>query len=337
MKLFVALVVALIATISVSMALDASVPAWLEKMGPGETYTHGETAIETAAVADGTFVPQSLNSKLTFVGTGGVSASIDQTVGTALSGTPVGINRQLLQQDAAAYVYTKKGLAIDAENDASATTLVMNIVKDQNALFSGKVVSTPSEVLVNGIDAPFDKQAGADDPYGGGHNLVWLALTHSPADFTTTYNDDATLTANSETGTVSLRESVKDATVTVSANANAPSGFSVPNEFEIKDGGCVGNGETWTLNSDGTGIDLGRIGDLAPSAVAGSAQLTEAASSISSDVTLQDQQVMIKGNVMNFRTIDGTAGLNGAFANAITSPHSTMDVNLDGNMDFWWE
>ena len=47
MKLFVALVVALIATISVSMALDASVPAWLEKMGPGETYTHGETAIET--------------------------------------------------------------------------------------------------------------------------------------------------------------------------------------------------------------------------------------------------------------------------------------------------
>jgi len=292
-----------------------------------------------------------MNSQLTFV-VDGVYADVDQTVATSILGDPEGVNRQLLEQSAAAYVYqNEEGLTIDSENDDTATTLIMNIVKDQNALFSGKIVSETSSVLETGQDAPFDgtgaadkpnsyNQIGYDDPYSGKHMLAWLDLTGSPAAFITTYNDDATLTANDGTcAEVSLRQSVVDATVTVSANALGEGG--VPNLVQIIKGPgdqvCTGIGETWILNPDGTEENLGKIGDLVPGEWAGSAQLTEAASSISSDVTLTDKEVMILGNICNFRTMDGSAGLEGAFANAITSEDSKMNIDLDGDMDFWWE
>jgi len=347
MKLAIAIAVALLATVSMGMALSAKAPAWLEDMGPGETYTYGDYSTQLATVDEDTFVPQTLNSKLTFTADG-VSADVDQTVSTSIMGTPEGINRQLLEQSAAAYVYQNdEGLTVDSENDDTATTLVMNICKEQNALFSGKIVSNTASELVYGVDAPFDGtgandkpntygQIGLDDAYGGGHGLAWLDLTGEPAAFVTTYNDDATLTANAGTeNEVSLRQSVVDAKVTVSANAVGEGG--VPNLVQIVDPYCVGVGETWVLNPDGSEQNLGKIGDLQPGEWEGSAQLTEAASSIHSDVTLTDKEVMILGDIMNFRTMDGSAGLDGAFANAITSADSKMNIDLDGDMDFWWE
>jgi hypothetical protein len=262
-------------------------------------------------------------------------------------GTPEGINRQLLEQSAAAFVYEKDGLTIDSENDDSATTLVMNIVKDQSALFSGKIVSDISTTLGEGPDAPFDGtgandmigpngQKGYDDYYTGRHNLRWLDLTGNDASFTATFNDQGSLTAtDANEKSVTLRQSVVDAKVTVSAEARDPNMPAIGNVVELMPP-CTGAGELWTLNPDGSTSYL-RDGHLVPSDYEGSAQLTEAAASISSDVTLTDKEVMILGNVMNFRTMDGSAGLEGAFANAITSEDSKMNIDLDGDMDFWWE
>lgn len=345
MKEILAVFVALMATISVGLALTATPPDWLEKMGPNTTYTYGDYSTIRAITENG-FTPQTLNSKLTFA-TNGIAADIDQTAATSIVGTPEGITRQLLGQKASASVAEAPGLKIDAENDGSATTLVMNIAKDQTALFSGKLVSAPIGILEQGVDAPFDGtgpddkpdqngQIGYDDWYGGQHNLSWLDLTGNPAKWTATFDDTASLKAKDANGEdVTLKQAVTDAKVTVTAQATSQS--DVANVVEIIDPNCVGFGELWTLNPDGTTNLIGP-GHINPDDwTGGSAQLTEAAAGMSSALTLTDSQLMVQGNVFDFRTMDGSFGLDGAFADAVLTPGSTINVDLDGDMDAWWE
>lgn len=347
MKKSLAIFVALMAAITGGLALDATPPAWLENMQPGASYTYGESSAIRAAVTDEGFVPQSLNSKLIFT-SGDVSANVDQTAATSIAGTPEGTTRQLLEQTASAYVAQWPTIDVDAEVDGEKTTQIMNIETDQSALFSGKIVSDISETLTRGVDAPFDGtgaadkpngygQVGLDDQYGGGHMLAWLDLTGNPASWTATFNDAGSLTAtDANEKSVTLKQSLVDAKVTVSAEARDPNMVDRSNLISItKDSGCAGAGDLWTLNPDGTTVFVGK-GDLVASDYSGSAQLTEAAASVSSDVTLTDKELMILGNVFDIRTVDGSFGLDGAFADAVLTEDSIIDVDLDGDMDFWW-
>lgn len=345
MKL-IAAIVALLAATSIGMALDATPPAWIEEMQPGADYTYGEYATVRAVAEDG-FTPQTMNSKLYFK-TDDVEANVDQTVATSINGKPEGTTRQLLEQSASAYVASWDPLKIDAEKDASKTTLIMNMEKDQTAMFSGKMVSDISETLGTGVDAPFDGigandkigpngQQGLDDYYGGGHMLAWLDLTGTPASWTATFNDQGSLKAtDANKNPVTLKQSLVDAKVTVSAEARDPNMPATSNVVEITDPNCVGHGELWTLNPDGSTKLIGP-GHLVPSDYTGTAQLTEAAAAVSSDVTLTDKELQVLGNTYDIRTMDGSFGLDGAFANAVLTQDSIVNVDLNGDMDFWWE
>jgi len=346
MKL-IATIVALLAATSVGMALDATPPAWIEEMQPGADYTYGEYATLRAVAEDG-FTPQTMNSKLYFK-TDDVEANIDQTVATSINGKPEGTTRQLLEQSASAYVASWDPLKIDAEKDASKTTLIMNMQKDQTAMFSGKMVSDISETLDTGRDAPFDgigandkvsgtgsDYQGSDDWYGGNHMLAWLDLTGNPASWTATFNDQGSLKAtDANKNPVTLKQSLVDAKVTVSAEARDPN-LAATNVIEIIDPQCNGYGELWTLNPDGSNALIGD-GHLVPSDYTGTAQLTEAAAAVSSDVTLTDKEVQILGNTYDIRTMDGSFEMDGAFADAVLTEDSIVNIDLDGDMDFWWE
>jgi len=345
MKL-IAAIVALLAATSIGMALDATPPDWLEEMQPGADYTYGEYATLRAVTEDG-FNPQTLNSKLYFA-SDDVEADIDQTVATSINGNPEGVTRQLLAQSASAYVAKWPSLAIDAEVGDEKTTLIMNMQKDQTAMFSGKMVSDISETLGQGPDAPFDGtgvddqigpngQKGYDDYYGGMHDLKWLDLTGTDASWTATFNDEGSLTAtDANCEQVTLKQSLVDAQVTVSAEARDPNVTpGVSNLVELQPP-CFGAGELWILNPDGS-TSYYADGQLVPSDYAGTAQLTEAAAAVSSDVTLTDQEVQLLGNTYDIRTMDGSFGLEGAFANAVLTEQSIINVDLDGDMDFWWE
>jgi hypothetical protein len=334
------------------MALDATPPEWLEDMGPGDSITSAQYGTLRAVVEEDAFTPEELNSKLTLTA-GDLTFDIDQTVATSIDGTPEGVTRQLLKQNALASVQKWPSLGIDAEVDDAATTLVMNMKKDQSAWFSGKMVSTIAEELVKGYDAPFDgigippagndqpnpngvgQYIGFDDQYGGGHQLAWLDLTGNPAAWTATFNDEGSLTTTDANGkSVSLKQSLVDATVTVSAEARDPD-VKATNLISIIDPGCSGFGDLWTLNPNGVTTFVGK-GDLVASDYDGSAQLTEAAASVSSDVTLTDHEVQLLGSVYDIRTMDGSFGLDGAFADAVLTEDSIINVDLDGDMDFSW-
>jgi hypothetical protein len=344
MKL-IAAIVALLAATSMGMALDATPPEWLEEMQPGADYTYGEYSTLRAVTEDG-FTPQTLNSKLYFA-SGDVVADVDQTAATSINGIPEGVTRQLLAQSASAYVAKWPSLAIDAEVGDEKTTLIMNMQKDQTAMFSGKMVSDISETLGQGPDAPFDGtgaddkigpngQLGYDDYYGGMHDLKWLDLTGNDASWTATFNDEGSLTAtdaNSEQ--VTLKQSLVDAQVTVSAEARDPNVTpGISNLVELQPP-CTGAGELWILNPDGS-TSYYADGTLVPSDYAGTAQLTEAAAAVSSDVTLTDKEVQLLGTTYDIRTMDGNFGLDGAFANAVLTEDSIINVDLDGDMDFSW-
>jgi hypothetical protein len=321
MRKYMALVVALAATISLGLASIA--PTWLEDLGPDTTYTYGEYST-VRAVVENSFTPQSLNSQLYFA-SDGVSGLVDQTVSTSIQGQSIGIDRQLLEQSASAYVAEAPGLAIDAENDASATVLVMEIKKDQDALYSGKLIAGECEE-VTGTDV--DGDGVTDDPYGGGHLLTWLEGGAGPS-WTATFDDTATLVANAESEEeVTLAQEVNDATVTVSVDGDE----CEPTNFQITDPGCVGDGEFWLV---GDGITTGPLacdGDGLSDA-----QLTEVAASMSSCVSLKDTETMILGNIINTRTLDGSASLGGAFENALVDANEPVNIDMDGDIDFWWQ
>jgi hypothetical protein len=356
MKL-IAAIVALLAATSIGMAVDAIPPAWLEEMGPGADLTHGEYATLRAVVEDG-FTPQTLNSKL-YLKSDGVEADIDQTVATSIAGSPVGVTRQLLKQSASASVLQVPSLAIDAEKPAEKTTLVMGMEKDQSAVFSGMIVSVPSKpILRSATDAPFDglgdndkvsgvysDYKGSDDAYGGNHINSWYEFDPTPASFTATFDDTGSLTtvdANDEK--VTLKQQLDGAKVVVSAAAAIP----YQNGGDIKlSSPCVGEREIWHIapngqltlvadNFDANGKPLDPALPI-PTAPDTKAQLTEAAAAVSSNVILEDKEVEILGTVYDIRTMDGNFGLEGAFANAVLTEGSTMNVDLDGDMDFWWE
>ena len=64
---------------------------------------------------------------------------------------------------------------------------------------------------------------GSDDYYGGNHMLTWLDLTGTPASWTATFNDKGSLTAtDANKESVTLKQSLVDAKVTVSAEARDP-------------------------------------------------------------------------------------------------------------------
>ena len=343
MKL-IAAIVALLAATTMGMALDANPPAWLEEMGPGDSLTSAQYATLRAVVEDDAFTSQTMNSKLTLAADD-LTFDIDQTVATSIDGTPEGVTRQLLKQSAIASVEKWPSLGIDAEVDDAATTLVMNMKKDQGAWFSGKMVSDISETLGQGPDAPFDGigandkigpngQQGYDDYYGGMHDLKWLDLTGTDASWTATFNDEGSLTTTDANGkSVTLKQSLVDAQVKVSAEARDPN-VKASNLVELQPP-CVGAGELWILNPDGSTTYFAD-GKLVPTDYAGTAQLTEAAAAVSSDVTLTDHEIQLLGSVYDIRTMDGSFGLDGAFADAVLTEDSIINVDLDGDMDFWW-
>jgi hypothetical protein len=338
------------------MALDPIPPDWLEKMGPGADLTHGDYSTYRAVVEDG-FTPQTLNSKL-YLKSDDVEANIDQTVATSIAGSPVGVTRQLLKQSASASVLQVPSLALDAEKPAEKTTLVMGMEKDQSAVFSGMIVSEHSKpILRSATDAPFDglgandkvsgvysDYQGSDDAYGGNHINSWSEFDTTPASFTATFDDTGSLTttdANDES--VTLKQKLDGAKVVVSATAASP----------YQDGGdiklsspCAGQREIWHIAPDGS---LALIADNfdaqgnpvdpvlpIPATPDSKAQLTEAAASISSGVTLTDKEVQILGNVIDIRTMDGFGGLEGGFADALLTEDSIMNVDVDGDFDFSW-
>jgi len=356
MKL-IAAIVALLAATSIGAALDPVPPDWLEEMGPGADLTHGDYSTYRAVVEDG-FTPQTLNSKL-YLKSDDVEANIDQTVATSIAGSPVGVTRQLLTQSAQANVLTVPGLKIDSENGAAKTTLVMNMEKDQSAVFSGMIVSEHSDpILRSATDAPFDglgandkvsgvysDYQGSDDAYGGNHINSWYEFDTTPASFTATFDDTGSLTAtdaNSES--VTLKQKLDGAKVVVSATAASP--YQNGGDIQLSSP-CVGEREIWHIapngqltmvadNEDAQGNDLYPVLAI-PATPDSKAQLTEAAAAVSSNVMLSDEEVMILGTVYDIRTMDGNFGLEGAFANAVLTEGSTINVDLDGDMDFWWE
>ena len=76
---------------------------------------------------------------------------MDQTVATSIDGTPEGVTRQLLEAERICFC-SPSGLPWQStlRVDDEKTTLVMNMQKDQSALFSGKMVSDISETLDTG-------------------------------------------------------------------------------------------------------------------------------------------------------------------------------------------
>ena len=361
MKRMLALLVALMAiSMSGALALTATPPDWLEEMQPGATYTYGEYGTLRAVTEDDAFTPQTLNSKLTFA-SGDVSADIDQTVATSVAGTPEGVTRQLMQQSASAFVAQWPTIAVDAENDDGTTTLIMNMQKDQSALFSGKIVSENGDpTLHSATDSPFDglgaddqvdpnhyDYQASDDPYGGNHINNWYEFTTTPASFTATFDDTGSLTTTDANGeSVTLKQKLEGAQVVVSATAASP--YQDNGGLMQLSAPCVGQGEIWHIAPDGTltlyADNPGHPSDPSlwpvlpvPAADTSSAQLTEAAASVTSGVTLTDKEIDILGSVYDVRTMDGDFGLDGAFANAVLTQGSTINVDLDGDMDFWWE
>jgi hypothetical protein len=321
-------------------------------MGPGADLTHGEYATLRAVVEDG-FTPQTLNSKL-YLKSDDVEADIDQTVATSIAGSPVGVTRQLLKQSASASVLQVPSLAIDAEKPAEKTTLVMGMEKDQSAVFSGMIVSKNVDPKLHSAqDAPFDgigvddkvsgqysDSQGFDDPYGGKHINNWYEFTTTPASFTATFDDTGSLKTTDANGeSVTLKQKLDGAKVEVSAIA-AP--YQTGGLVQLSSP-CVGQGEIWQLNPDGK-LALyednpnaqGNVPVLPVPTDSSSAQLTEAAAAVSSNVVLEDKEVEILGTVYDIRTMDGSFGLEGAFANAVLTEDSIINVDLDGDMDFWW-
>lgn len=348
MKRMLALLVTLMAvTMSGALALTATPPDWLEEMQPGATYTYGEYGTLRAVTEDDAFTAQTLNSKLTFA-SGDVSADIDQTVATSIAGTPEGVTRQLMQQSASAFVAQWPTIAIDSENDDGTTTLIMNMQKDQSALFSGKIVSEGTAVLKQGTDAPFDglgvndlddpnhlDYKGSDDPYGGNHINSWYEIVGSPASFTTTFDDTGSLTTTDANGeTVTLKQELDGAKVVVSAAAASVADTN--GGLVLLSAPCIGAGEIWQIAPTGVETLTGLTSLPVPTS-SSSAQLTEAAASVTSGVTLTDKEIDVLGTVYDVRTMDGDFGLDGAFANAVLTEGSTINVDLDGDMDFWWE
>jgi len=341
MKKILALLVVLAATVSGALA-TITVPAAIEALGAGNTITYGEYSTGRIVVEDA-FTPQSLGSSLTF-SANGASADVDQTVATAIKGVSTGIDRQILTQGAAASVTQAPGLKTDSENDAKATTLLMTLAKEQNAIYSGKL--TAGDVKGTLHEAKDWNGDGVnDDYYGGSHNVLWYTYAQDGPAFVTTFNDNAVVTSTVDKDVVSLKQKVVDAKVTVSAEKDlsvpaleqiyrhSPDCIQGPNEFWQ---GYATAGNYYPTPTT-TQHKLSITGW--PEAPEGStAQLTEVAAGMSSTASLKQSELMVLGNIIELpTTFDGDASLSGAFQNAILDAGQPVNIDLDGDIDIWWE
>ena len=332
MKKIMTVLIALIALSSMSLAQDPIMPDWLEDLGPGYTYTSGEYAT-TRGIVETVFSPQKMNSQLIFAADD-VSADIDQTVSTSIDADQLGIDRQLLTQSASAYVATSPGDDyFDPEIPTAVVTKVIGISKDQSAAFSGRLYAEP--YMAEGFDVNGD--GIRDDPYSGGHHLLWLE-TDDPS-WTATFDDEATVVAND----VALKQSVTGATVTVKATELADD----DNVFQIDPvSGCEGEGEYWTGFADDF-YEYPPSGSNTQTQVQGpitldpTGQLTETYAGMSSDVTLIETVTGNNAGQTRDRVLNGAASLDAAFENAILEDgDDAVSIEFDTGstpFNFWWE
>lgn len=341
MKKILVLLAAMFISISVGMATIT--PTWLENLEVGTTYTYGEYKAATAVVED-SYTPQGLISGFGFSSPNG-DALILQEIDSSVSGVPVGIDRQLLAQSASASITTGPSLDIDAEKGATAITEVLTLSKDQSALYSGKLVAGPVETISNyGYDINGD--GINDDPYSGGHGLIWNTYDQQDPAFTTSFYDDASVSSgysyeSNEAPEVVLREHVDDARVTISAAPVdlTPDGDVVfqidPNSY------CDGAGQYWQGYAQAgypwPPTTQTQVSGFPDAPVGSNAQLTEVAASLSSDASLTTHEIMNLGNIETYHTLDGSASLSGAFENALVDPGQPVNIDLDGDVDQWFE
>jgi hypothetical protein len=313
MKKMLAVFAALIAAMSGAMAVTPIMPDWVEDLGPGMTYTYGEYATQRG-IGQAVFVPETLSSQLKFSASG-VSADITQTATTSIQGTQVGMDRQLLTQQANAYAATLPDFTIDAEKDGTYTTMVLGIEKAQSAALSTMLLSG----LANGPDANGD--GIVDDPYGGGDNLVWAV---SPA-WTGTFSDTGSIAAEG----VTLKESLTDAKVTVTTQDLTPSGA----KFQIVDPDCIGNGQFFNGYAPAQGAPTSGPLDTTLG------QLTETYGASSSYATLTQTKSVASGAVTTVNSLDGGASLDAAFQHAILGGENAVALKFNTGSQpftFWW-
>jgi hypothetical protein len=323
MKKMIAVFAALIAAMSGAMAATTPImPDWMEDIGVGMTVTSGEYAT-TRGVGQAVFVPETLHSNLHFDATGGVVADVDQTAKTSIQGTQVGMDRQLLTQQASAYAATLPSFTIDAEKDGTYTTMVLGIEKGQSAAVSTMLLGG----LAQGLDANGD--GTPDDHYQGEHNLIWAV---SPS-FTGTFSDTGSIAAQG----VTLKESLTDAKVTVTTenlNPLAPTYQIDPNSL------CVGKGEYWQGYAiPGTPVDYSKQIKVNGPLDTSLGQLTEASAGSSSYVALTQTKTVASGKVTTVNSLDGGASLDAAFENAILDGDNAVALKFNTGtkpFTFWW-
>jgi hypothetical protein len=321
MKKMLAVFAALIAAMSGAMAQTTPIiPDWVEDLGPGMTTTSGQYETQRG-VGEVKFTPQTMNSELKF-DVGGVSADVTQKAVSSIVGTQTGMDRQFLTQSASAYAATAPGIAIDAEQDQTVTTLVMGIDKSQAVGLSTMLTSG----LANGPDANGD--GIPDDHYIGGHNLEWAI---SPA-ATGTFSETGIVTASG----VSLKEALTDAKVTVTTQDLTPD-----QTFMIDDVNCAGNGEFWKGYATGTAANPIVSGQQKVNGPLDTTlgQLTETLSSASSTATLTRKLTSTDGSVKETTSLDGRASLDAAFQNAILGGENSVALEFNTGakpFTFWW-
>jgi len=324
MKKMIVVFAALVAAISGAMAQPAPImPDWMEDLGPGMTYTYGEYATQRG-VGQAVFAPETLNSQLKF-SAGQVSADITQTATTSIQGTQVGMDRQLLTQQANAYAATLPGYTIDAEKDAQYTTMVLGIEKGQSAAVSTMLISG----LAQGLDANGD--GTPDDHYQGEHNLIWAV---APS-WTGTFSDTGSIAAQGLT----LKESLTGATVTVTTQ---DLDSSLDPSYQIDpNSGCVGAGEYWKGYAiPGNPVDYSKQTKVNGPLDTSLGQLTEAYAASSSYATLTQTKTVTSGTVTTVNSLDGGASLDAAFENAILGGDNAVALKFNTGSQpftFWWQ
>lgn len=319
-----AVFVALIAAMSGAMAQTTPImPDWMEDIGIGMTVTSGEYAT-TRGVGQAVFAPETLHSKLHFDATGDVVADVDQTVTTSIMGTQVGMDRQLLTQQANAYAATLPSFSIDAEKDGKYTTMVLGIEKAQSAAVSTMLIGG----LAQGLDANSD--GTPDDHYQGEHNLIWAV----PPSWTGTFSDTGSVAAQGLT----LHESLTGATVTVTTQ-DLDSTLDPSYQIDPKSA-CTGKGEYWQGYAiPGNPVDYSKQIKVNGPLDTSLGQLTESYAGSSSYVELTQTKTVTSGTVTTVNSLDGGASLDAAFENAILGGDNAVALKFNTGtkpFTFWW-
>lgn len=120
-------------------AMAAQVPDWVEKLGPGQSYTAG-SYWTMKGLAQDYFTPQILNSEFSFNDDYGFQgAEFEQHVYTNIGqgDHTVGVTRQYLQQTGSAFIFKDNCLEYDAEHSGAATPIIMGLTQSQSTGFSG--------------------------------------------------------------------------------------------------------------------------------------------------------------------------------------------------------